>query len=238
MKQNIDNITDSSLTGNNVYGNNNFANKNKGNKDSDLNSNCIIFFAFLLSLVSLFISIIGLCISYPKNEHLGFDYTGIIVGILSLLITILIGWQIYNTININNELKKHINNRFNLLNNQVDRKLYNIDIRMTEDIKRQINDYDNHLGSILLHTKANAKHDDYQSILFYFKALICVNKSTFKNNLQDILNDLSIAVAVFRPQQGDFTKEDISEFINILKECKDHRTVNIEIIIKSWNNMI
>lgn len=45
-------------------------------------------------LLSLVFSIISLCSSLPRTS--GLDYIGVIVGILSLLVTVLIGWQITN----------------------------------------------------------------------------------------------------------------------------------------------
>jgi len=52
---------------------------------------------------------ICLCVIFPRytsNENLGFDYLGILVGVLSLLVTLLIGWQIYNSISINKRLRQ------------------------------------------------------------------------------------------------------------------------------------
>lgn len=57
--------------------------------------------ALLVSLSSL---IIVLAERYPRTG-LGFDYLGLIVGILSILVTILIGWQIYSVINIRETAK-------------------------------------------------------------------------------------------------------------------------------------
>ena len=44
--------------------------------------------------VSFAMSIISLCNSLPRTN--GIDYIGVIVGILSLLVTLLIGWQLVN----------------------------------------------------------------------------------------------------------------------------------------------
>ena len=49
---------------------------------------------FGVVMLSLILSIISLCNSHPRTD--GLDYIGVIVGILSLLVTILIGWQITN----------------------------------------------------------------------------------------------------------------------------------------------
>lgn len=49
--------------------------------------------------VSLIVSIVALCRSLPCM--VGMDYMGVIVGILSLLITMLIGWNIYTVVDFN-----------------------------------------------------------------------------------------------------------------------------------------
>ena len=57
----------------------------------------LVIYGFVL--LSLILSIISLCSSLPRAGEL--DYIGVIVGILSLLVTILIGWNIYAVIDFN-----------------------------------------------------------------------------------------------------------------------------------------
>lgn len=69
-----------------------------------------------ISLIAVTISIIALCHTCPRiipidkcgNADLGFDYIGAIVGILSILITVLIGWNIYTVIDVK-KTKEEIN---------------------------------------------------------------------------------------------------------------------------------
>lgn len=56
--------------------------------------------SFGLSVLALIISTITLCINKPSSSELGIDYLGIIVGILALLVTVLIGWQLFSLFNI------------------------------------------------------------------------------------------------------------------------------------------
>lgn len=49
--------------------------------------------------ISVIASVIAICRTHPRVE-LGFDYMGLIVGILALLVTMLIGWQIYNALSL------------------------------------------------------------------------------------------------------------------------------------------
>lgn len=62
--------------------------------------------ALLLSSVAVLISLVAICVACPHKAELGFDYQGVIVGVLSLLVTILIGWQIYTFIDINKKSKE------------------------------------------------------------------------------------------------------------------------------------
>lgn len=39
---------------------------------------------------------------YPRNVNLNIDYLGVIVGVLGILFCVLIGWNIFSVVNINN----------------------------------------------------------------------------------------------------------------------------------------
>lgn len=61
---------------------------------------------WFLSIVSFLFSLAVLCKAFPRlieipNET-GFDYMGFIVGVLSLLVTVLLGWNIYSVIDLRN----------------------------------------------------------------------------------------------------------------------------------------
>lgn len=64
------------------------------------NRNLVSWIALGLSVISIVMSIIAICTSYPHNVELGFDYQGVIVGVLSLLVTVLLGWNIYTLIDM------------------------------------------------------------------------------------------------------------------------------------------
>lgn len=68
------------------------------------NATCIIMaIGVLLALV---FSIIALCNECPRS--LGFDYISVIVGALSLMVTLLVGWNIIYAINSKNQIKGEI----------------------------------------------------------------------------------------------------------------------------------
>lgn len=61
-----------------------------------------------LSIAAIICSVVAICVSLPSAPELGIDYIGVIVGILSLLVTMLIGWQIWNVIAIDKKVKDEV----------------------------------------------------------------------------------------------------------------------------------
>mgnify|MGYP003104152291 FL=1 len=57
-----------------------------------------------LSIAAIICSVVAICVSLPSAPELGIDYIGVIVGILSLLVTMLIGRQIWNVIAIDKKI--------------------------------------------------------------------------------------------------------------------------------------
>lgn len=55
-----------------------------------------------IGITALILSIISICISAWRSPELSFDYQGVIVGVLSLLVTVILGWNIYTVIDIKN----------------------------------------------------------------------------------------------------------------------------------------
>lgn len=62
-----------------------------------------------MSIAAIICSVVAICVSLPSTPELGIDYIGVIVGILSLLVTMLIGWQIWNVIAIDKKIRNEVN---------------------------------------------------------------------------------------------------------------------------------
>lgn len=60
----------------------------------------------ILSAISIMVSVAALCRTYPHTSDLGMDYQGVIVGILALLVTAVIGLNIYTLVDFNNSKKR------------------------------------------------------------------------------------------------------------------------------------
>ena len=60
---------------------------------------------FILSILAIILSILAICFSLSRVE-LSFDYLGFITGILGVLVTVLIGWNIYALIDFRQEKQR------------------------------------------------------------------------------------------------------------------------------------
>lgn len=89
-----------------------------------------------ISMVAIIISMIALAIVAPSDlsdGSLDFDYIGAIIGVLSILVTILIGYQIYTVINVKESLKE-----VQQIRAEVDTKLQDKADSLTDEFKEEL----------------------------------------------------------------------------------------------------
>ena len=104
----------------------------------------------LLGIILLIILSILCCICprITREENPGFDYMGVIVGIFSFLVTLLIGWQIWATIKIDDKIEKAI---------QAERDKLKYEIN--KDIDDKIDQY-NRMMKDILGLRLNSNNND------------------------------------------------------------------------------
>lgn len=59
--------------------------------------------ASVIAFLSLAANVVIVCIAFPRivnDKNLGFDYMGVVIGILSMLVTALMAWNIYTVIDV------------------------------------------------------------------------------------------------------------------------------------------
>ena len=62
--------------------------------------------SYILSLLAIVLSVVAICVSLPRTENMSFDYQDLITGILGVLVTVLVGWNIYMIIDFKQEKEK------------------------------------------------------------------------------------------------------------------------------------
>lgn len=69
-----------------------------------MRSNNVVWISFMASIISLVVSIVVL-VNYCPTQNLQFDYMGVIVGILAILVTSLIGAQVGQYVFVDKKIK-------------------------------------------------------------------------------------------------------------------------------------
>lgn len=174
----------------------------------------------ILSIISAGLCIWAMCNYYPRLD-LKVDYMGIIVGVLSILVTLLIGWQIFSTIDFNdrlseiNELKKDVENLQKQLSES---NQFNSSIKFVSEASIYKLDYNIHKGS----DYGVAIKSRLHSILNYTQATKYKTLPHIKDAILDICELL--------PKINKNTKEidDIRKVLSLLDDrCKKQTYVTI-----------
>lgn len=163
----------------------------------------------ILSVISIILSMIAICRTYPHTSDLGMDYQGVIVGILSLLVTVLVGWNIYTIIDFNSA-RKYVDN----MKNEMDKKEMGIYIRSEKNL------IEFHLAVLFMHISKDDKNcmDAYQIVLSGLSAMIHQSKiGLFKEcdiTAMSILSEKVIPMLKINKQSKEL-------LLNMMAEIKD-----------------
>lgn len=175
--------------------------------------------------ISLSCSIAAICIASPHIPQLGFDYQGVLVGILSALVTILIGWQIWNLISAKDNLKK--------MSEEI--------VKAHQDAERQINDFkqviNTSVGSIFRDLADFSAGDPNQlgiSLYWSINALTYAHdgktdKKMYYETTYDIIRAIPITSGTIF-----YSKDVITSMISELNRINDPQAKHIIDIIYSY----
>lgn len=169
---------------------------------------------FSVSIIAITLSIIAICVSYPRSADSNFDYIGIIVGILGVLVSILIGWQLYNALNLKELVNQTENAKKDAIEakNKAEQMLNDIQVSTTELTSKvtTLSDDVSHLsncnkGNIENISTITKKMVDLQSIV---KDSIELYKSlqSYIEKLNEELGKKSIKTKFNLPQKKIFRK--------------------------------
>lgn len=160
-----------------------------------------LYWGKCLSVIAIICSVITICVSLPPAQNLSMDYIGVIVGILSLLVTILIGWQIFNYISFEGRMRQNIDSKITEARKEIEkdyiRGLVSTNLLL---IPQYINTKNNTLIFTILGSLYSQllKIEDYESaddvsmsVLGYFSFdLVQVDSESF-NKIRPILEKIS-----------------------------------------------
>ena len=82
----------------------------------------------IASATALTLSFISVCAAFYRTPELGFDYQGVIVAVLGILITLLIGWQILNVFSIEKKINEIVSERVKDLEAVISKKANDLEL--------------------------------------------------------------------------------------------------------------
>lgn len=145
------------------------------------------FTIWLISIVALTMSVASVCVACFRTGDLGFDYQGVIVGVLSLLVTALIGWQIYSTIAMEERMRK-------IAERIVSHKADEIKVEFYRSLADTYNSLT--LSSI----KANKP---IESILYLNNQFTCVLRCNDMNQANNVITNMMGIIKKFKDECRD-----------------------------------
>ena len=152
-----------------------------------------------VSLLALLISIIALVLSYRVVPVDFKDYWGFVLDVLTLFITILIGWQIYNSIEIN-------------------KKIDRVDAIIEKEIELKIKDYNYVISALFIQNKGIVHFEANRgeiSLDLFMESLDCLNKSTNQIYTEGVISYIK-AIRDKKMNIGHVTQDKKDKYITIL----------------------
>ncbi len=88
----------------------------------------------VLCVCSMLMSILAICAAFYRSPNLGFDYQGVIVATLAVLVTVLIGYQVMSVLSFD----KIMNTKFNKFKEEYRNELKLETVKANIDLKTNI----------------------------------------------------------------------------------------------------
>lgn len=174
----------------------------------------------ILSAISIMVSVAALCRTYPHTSDLGMDYQGVIVGMLALLVTIPIGWQIYTAINVKEELKDIKDLRREI--NKQERDIY---IRSTNNLF----EFQSAMFMMYDNKKEKSNSDIFQLYLHGISSIYHLCSLGKQNGCTSIVNILIARKSILMSEK--FQKEQIDSLMDILLSAMDISKVENAVLL-------
>lgn len=174
----------------------------------------------ILSAISIMVSVAALCRTYPHTSDLGMDYQGVIVGMLALLVTILIGWQIYTAINVKEELKD-----IKDLRREINKQGRDIYIRSTNNLF----EFQSAMFMMYDNKKEKSNSDIFQLYLHGISSIYHLCSLGKQNECTSIVNILIARKSILMSEK--FQKEQIDSLMDILLSAMDISKVENAVLL-------
>lgn len=104
-----------------------------------------------VGLIAIVVSIIAISVALVYKQPITADWLGVLIGILSLLVMMLIGWNIYSVIDLN-KIRHDTEN----INKEIETRVNNIESKVKADMTFEMLAISNFYQSITVRSKVDA----------------------------------------------------------------------------------
>lgn len=178
----------------------------------------------VLCAVSIVLSLAALCISYLRCDPITMDWMGVLVGVLSFLVTVLLGWQIYALFDIR-EIQKEVKRNKAEVNLNMEKKMGESHCALwlyyQSKIEGQQQDKQLLLCACLQSGIAAAFHfsmcGEYQMAGSCCSSLICLEETIIQTKLERKL--IQSQIQVLLSMQNPNKIQGYGELLSILYRC-------------------
>ncbi len=165
-----------------------------------------------LFVIIAIISLASLCQEHPRTA--GFDYIGVIVGILTLLVTALIGGQVVNYLTFEN---------------RINRKIKDAKEKTKSEVGEGINDvlYHNMYLTFFFQGVTELRNTQCEASLYHlFKSIECLMKTSIdRDKIDEIIMKIKIIEKNYPATK--ITQNEANEYIEIIKTVEHKEKENI-----------
>ena len=194
-----------------------------------------VVYSSILSMIAIFLSIVAIFTTRPYNWNT--DFVGVAVAVLSILVALLVCWQIYNTLGIQKEIhdiKGKLESEYNKINERmtdfeeksnkkIEKTKSDFEKKVTENGK-STNDVKAMLFSVcgdLLNIQYNNPLQSYEYYLYALRNYL------FGGNKQPSVDrTLAKMKACLSAVKGEAEFQDMEMFYSILQEIKSSGKLN------------
>lgn len=170
-----------------------------------------------VSLLALLVSIIALMLSYRVIPVDFKDYWGFVLGVQSLLVTILIGWQILNVFEVKRQIED-FNETISKLKKENDNLIHD-----------KISDYDLTVSALFQQLEGirqfNSGHGK-DALAFFMESLKLLNTASDKTPIDGLVSYI-LGIKSKKLYVSPISKEDIDVYLQIISDCTSEKKTEL-----------
>lgn len=201
--------------------------------------------SLIVSGMAFILSVVAICMAAYRTPELGFDYQGVIVAFLSLVVTFFVAVQIYQSFNLKRDIDRSNNELYDKMKRECESTLNTYmanTISLADKLKKEteniiskrIEDYDHTISASVYQVFAQGfmiQHKDKDALECLMKALESLEKATDKTPLEGIIS--FIDYMKYMQMKPHLTKEEAEKYSCLLGKTGNNKAIRLIAYVQS-----